>query len=339
MLFGRNIGLASLLALSSLSVCAPAAYAAEQAAAAATAANVSAPAAERTVMAKVNAMPIYADEVQRAKKVMLSAQPNMQIPADRQKDLEKQAVNQLISAELLYQAGRKLEVKDLEVQVSDKISQSRSRFAKQEDFDKAIKALDMTESELREYTRRDLIISNFIQQKIASAVTVSEDESKKFYEQNLDKFKQGDSVRASHILIGVEQNATAADKQKAREKALKLRNDLAAGADFATLAKDNSTCPSSQKGGDLGYFGKGQMVQPFEQAAFALKPGEVSDVVETQFGYHIIKVIDSKKASTVDFKEVKPRIEEYLKGQKISAAIAKYIEDARKAATVEIYLK
>lgn len=339
MLFGRNIGLASLLALSSLSVCAPAAYAAEQAAAAATAANVSAPAAERTVMAKVNAMPIYADEVQRAKKVMLSAQPNMQIPADRQKDLEKQAVNQLISAELLYQAGRKLEVKDLEVQVSDKISQSRSRFAKQEDFDKAIKALDMTESELREYTRRDLIISNFIQQKIASAVTVSEDESKKFYEQNLDKFKQGDSVRASHILIGVEQNATAADKQKAREKALKLRNDLAAGADFATLAKDNSTCPSSQKGGDLGYFGKGQMVQPFEQAAFALKPGEVSDVVETQFGYHIIKVIDSKKASTVDFKEVKPRIEEYLKGQKISAAIAKYIEDARKAATIEIYLK
>lgn len=339
MLFGRNIGLASLLALSSLSVCAPAAYAAEQAAAAATAANMSAPAAERTVMAKVNAMPIYADEVQRAKKVMLSAQPNMQIPADRQKDLEKQAVNQLISAELLYQAGRKLEVKDLEVQVSDKISQSRSRFAKQEDFDKAIKALDMTESELREYTRRDLIISNFIQQKIASAITVSEDESKKFYEQNLDKFKQGDSVRASHILIGVEQNATAADKQKAREKALKLRNDLAAGADFATLAKDNSTCPSSQKGGDLGYFGKGQMVQPFEQAAFALKPGEVSDVVETQFGYHIIKVIDSKKASTVDFKEVKPRIEEYLKGQKISAAIAKYIEDARKAATVEIYLK
>lgn len=338
MLLGRNIGLASMLALTSLSIGAPTAYAAEQAVATAPAAT-SAAASARTVMAKVNGVPIYADEVQRAKKVMLSGQPNMQIPADRQKDLDNQAVTQLISAELLYQAGQKLEVKDLDKMVNEKISQSRSRFAKQEDFEKAIKALDMSESDLREYTRRDFIISNYIQQKIASTVSVTEDESRKFYEQNLDKFKQPESVRASHILIGLDQKASDNDKKKANSKALELRKKLAEGADFATLAKENSTCPSSQKGGDLGYFGKGQMVPSFEQAAFALKPGEISDVVETQFGYHIIKVLDSKKASTVDFKEVKNRIEDYLKNQKISAGVAKYIEDARKAAKVEILQK
>lgn len=329
MLFRRNSGMASLFALASLSLCAPAAHAAEQAAALAA----------RAVVAKVNNMPIYADEVQRAKKIMLSGQPNMQIPADRQKEFDNQAVNQLVSAELLYQAGQKLEVKDLDKLVSDKISQNRSRFAKQEDFEKAIKALDMSESDLREYTRRDFVISNFIQQKIAATIKVSEDESKKFYEQNIDKFKQGDSVRASHILIGVDSKTSDEVKKKAKDKALKLRKDLAAGADFAALAKENSTCPSSQQGGDLGYFGKGQMVPPFEQAAFALKPGEVSDVVETQFGYHIIKVIDSKKASTVDFKEVKARIDDFLKEQKISAAVGKYIEDARKAALVEMMSK
>ncbi|MGC9974420.1 MAG: peptidylprolyl isomerase, partial [Gaiellaceae bacterium] len=164
--------------------------------------------------------------------------------------------------------------------------------------------------------RRDLVIAHFIQLTIVPKVTVSEEESRKFYDQNQDKFVGGETVRASHILVGVDAKATAEEKQKAREKAEKLRKELAAGADFATLARENSTCPSSKQGGDLGYFGKGQMVPPFEQAAFALKPGGLSDVVETQFGYHIIKLVEKKGPETVAFKDAQPRIGEYLKNQK-----------------------
>lgn len=291
------------------------------------------------VIARINGQPIYGIELIRAKKVIMSNQPNMQIPPERQKEFDLQALSQLTSAELLYQAGKKLEIKDLEKQVEAKIEQGKSRFPNPEDFKKAVQALDMTEKDLQDYTRRDLIISNFIQQNIAAKATVSDEESKKFYDENIDKFKQSESVKASHILIGVDPAATAEEKKKAQEKISKLRKDIAGGADFATVAKESSTCPSSQQGGDLGYFGKGQMVPPFEKAAFSLKKGEISDVVETQFGYHIIKVTDTKKAETVDYKEAKPRIDDYLKNQKVSTAVNDYLAEARKKAEVEVLLK
>jgi len=168
---------------------------------------------------------------------------------------------------------------------------------------------------------------------------VTEEDARTFYTKNPDKFARGESLKASHILIGVDAKASADEKKKASEKAEKLRKDLAGGADFAALAKENSTCPSSQQGGDLGYFSKGQMVPAFEKTAFSLKPGEISDIVETQFGYHIIKVAEKKPAETVPFKEAQSRIEEFLKGQKLNAAVGEYLSEARKTAKIEILLK
>jgi len=259
--------------------------------------------------------------------------------ADQQKELDKQALTQLVSAELLYQAAQKLEIKDLEKQVDDKMAQGKARFSKAEDFTKSMKEMDMDEKDLRDYTRRDLIITNFIEKTIVPTVKVSEEDARKFYDQNPDKFTRPEAVKASHILLGVDEKATAEEKKAAREKAEKLRKELAGGADFAALAKGNSTCPSSQQGGDLGYFGKGQMVPAFEKAAYALKPGEISDVVETRFGYHIIKLTEKKAAEKVEFKEARPRIDEYLKNQKIGAAVNDYLTEARKTAKIELLLK
>lgn len=287
-------------------------------------------------VARVNGVAIDALELRRAKKVLLRGQT---VPAEQQAALDKQAVEQLISAELLYQAAAKLEVKDLDKQIDAKLAQGKARFKDDQEFKKAIKDLEMDEKDLREYTRRDLLISHFVETTFVSKAAVSEAEIRAFYDKNPDKFKRDETVRASHILIGVDAKASAADKKKAREKAEKLHKELAGGADFATLAKGNSTCPSSQQGGDLGSFGKGQMVPPFEKAAFALKPGEISPVVETQFGYHIIKVAEKKPAGKVDFKDVKTKIEEHLKGEKVNEAIQKYLADARKKAKIEILLK
>ncbi|GFE60336.1 peptidylprolyl isomerase [Geobacter sp. AOG2] len=290
-------------------------------------------------VARVNGSDISAAELKRARKVLQASQPGAQISADEQKELDRRVVDQLISAELLYQSGQKLGIKDLDKQVDDKIAQAKGRFASEADFAKAIHDLDMSEKDLREYTRRDFIITNFVTATIIPKVTVSEEESKKFYDQNLDKFHQDEKVRASHILCGIDTKASAEEKKKAREKAEKLRKELANGADFATLAKENSSCPSSKQGGDLGFFGKGQMVPPFEQAAFALKPGEISDVVETQFGYHIIKQTERTKAETVPFSAVRSKIEDYLKNQKVNAAVGDFLADARKTAKIEILLK
>lgn len=287
-------------------------------------------------VARVNGISIDAIELRRAKKVMLRGQTP---PAEQQAALDKQALEQLISAELLYQAAGKLEIKDLDKQIDAKLAQGKARFKDELEFKKAIKDLEMDEKDLREYTRRDLLISRFVDTTFVSKTVVSEAEIRAFYDKNQEKFKQDETVKASHILIGVDSKASADDKNKAREKAEKLRKELVAGADFATLAKGNSTCPSSKQGGDLGFFGKGQMVPPFEKAAFALKPGEISDVVETTFGYHIIKLTERKPASTTDFKDVKTKIEEFLKGQKVNEAVQKYLADARKTAKIEILLK
>ena len=287
-------------------------------------------------VARVNGTTIDAVELLRAKKVMLRGQT---VPAEQQAALDKQAVEQLISSELMYQAAVKQEYKDLDKDIDTKIALGKSKFKDEQDFKNAIKEMDMTEKDLREYTRRDLLISSFVDAKFVKTTSVPESEVRAFYDKNQEKFKQEESVKASHILIGVDEKASADDKKKARERADKLKKELTDGADFATLAKGNSSCPSSQQGGDLGFFGKGQMVPAFEKAAFALKPGEISDVVETQFGYHIVKLTEKKAAETVAFKDAKTKIEEFLKGQKINEAIQKFIADARKSAKTEILLK
>ena len=287
-------------------------------------------------VARVNGSAVDAVELRRAKKVLLRGQS---VPADQQAALDKQALEQLVSAELLYQAASKLELKDLDKQIDARLAQGKARFKDEQDFKKAIKDLEMDEKELREYTRRDLLITTFIETTFVSKAAVSELEIRAFYDKNIDKFKQDDAVKASHILIGSDSSASADDKKKAREKAEKLKKDMTAGADFAVLAKENSTCPSAQQGGDLGFFGKGQMVPAFEKVAFALKPGEISDVVETQFGYHLIKLTEKKPAVTTDLKDVKAKIEDYLKGQKVNEAIQKYLEETKKTAKIEILLK
>jgi peptidyl-prolyl cis-trans isomerase C len=296
-----------------------------------------APAASSTAVARVNGTAITREELDRAMKVMLSQTgASSTLPADKKKAAETAVLNQLVSAELLYQAGRKLEVKDIEKQVAAQINSAKAKFPSPAQFEKSLQENGITENDLKEYARKELYINNLIETQIASKVSVSETEVKKFYDENPDKFKLPESVRASHILIGTDAKATEEDKKKAREKAEIILKKVKGGEDFAKAAKENSTCPSAAQGGDLGSFSKGQMVPAFESAAFALNPGEISDVVETQFGYHIIKSVEKQPARTVTFDEAKPKIQEFLKGQKIRKDISAYVEKLRKEGKVEI---
>ncbi|MEI6213151.1 MAG: peptidylprolyl isomerase [Desulfuromonadales bacterium] len=287
-------------------------------------------------VARVNGVVIDAVELRRAVKVLLRGQA---VPADQQSAVDKQALEQLVAAEILYQAAAKSEVKDLEKLVDEKVAQGKSRFKDEKDFAKAIKDLEMDEKDLRAYTRRDIIISKFVESVMVPKVKVLPADIRAFYDQNPERFSRPESVRASHILIAAAATASADEKKKAREKAEKLLKELKGGADFAALAKANSADGSSQQGGDLGSFGKGQMVAPFEEAVFALKPGEVSNVVETQFGYHIIKLVEKSAAEKVEFKDVSAKIEEFLKAQKLNETVGEFLTNAKKTAKIEILLK
>lgn len=289
------------------------------------------------VLAKVNGTAITRGEVDRMAATMLKQSGGGEGAEAYKKQAEEAALAQLVSVELLSEEGSKLEVKDLDKKTEEKISQGKKQFSTQEDFEKALKDMNLTEKDLRDFTRKDIIINNLIENKVLSKLTVTPEQIKKFYDDNSDKFfKKPEQVRASHILIGVDSNATPAEKEKAKKKAVELREKILKGADFAEIAKAESTCPSKTQGGDLGLFGRGQMVPSFEQAAFGLKKaGDISDVVETQFGYHIIKLTDHVAAGTVPFDEVKDKIADYLKKQQGQKAVQAYIEELKKGAKIE----
>jgi peptidyl-prolyl cis-trans isomerase C len=292
----------------------------------------------KKIVARVNGKEITSAELRRAEIILLASKPGYQVPPLRQKEFEQQALDQLISSELLYQASQKLEIKELDQNARIQLAQVKRGFPDADVYAKELQKIGLDEQSFLDSIRHDLAIAYFVNTTFAANVTVSEEEVKTFYEKNPEKFLQEERVRASHILIGVDGSAGEEAKKAAREKAEKLHAELVSGADFVTLAGENSTCPSSKRGGDLGFFGKGKMVPQFEQAAFALEPGGLSQVVETQFGYHIIKLVERKKAEAISFEAARDKITNFLKAQKISAANEAFVGEARKSAKIDVLL-
>lgn len=163
-----------------------------------------------------------------------------------------------------------------------------------------------------------------------NSIKISDKEAKEFYKQNIDKFKQPEMVHARHILVKSEEEAKKiiAELKKTPKDKLKAK--------FIELAQTKSVGPSGKRGGDLGFFKKGQMVKPFSDAAFSLKPGEFTKTpVKTQFGYHIIYVEEKKPASTVPFEQVKDKIKQQLKMKKFQELVKKEAEKLKKSAKIK----
>ena len=188
-----------------------------------------------------------------------------------------------------------------------------------------------TETEMRE----QMAVRKMIMAKADALAKPTDEEIQKFYDENKEGFAQGETVTASHILIKLDPTDDEAAKAAKRARIEDLRKQALEGADFAELAKANSDCPSASAGGDLGSFGKGQMVPEFEDAAFSQPTGSVGEVVETQFGYHLIKVTEHQEAKAIDFNEAKARISDILFSQKQQDAVKEYVEGLRKQADVQ----
>lgn len=147
--------------------------------------------------------------------------------------------------------------------------------------------------------------------QIARALADERERLRVFYDENLDRYQQPERVRARHVLVRVEPGASEAEVEAARQKAESLRQRIANGEDFAAVAREASDDPgSAAQGGDLDFFARGQMVPPFEQAAFSLPEGELSELVRSDFGFHVIEVMDKSEASEQSFEEVVREIAE-----------------------------
>ena len=257
---------------------------------------------------------------------------------DQMSEMRKRMLDNLIAYELLYQESKKQGVKVADAAVNEKIDALKKQYPDEAEFKKMLSSSELTEADLKSYMKRGIAIEQLVDKEIVQKITVSDKEVRDYYDSNLERFKQPEQVRASHILTKVDPEADKSQKAEARKQIETIQKELKKGGDFATLAKEHSACPSSAQGGDLGYFARGQMVKPFEDAAFALEPGQVSDIVETKFGYHLIKVTDKKAPSTIPFDEVKERIAEHLKQQQVREKVLAYVEELKGKAKVEIFL-
>ncbi len=251
--------------------------------------------------------------------------------------LKKDILNELVSAELLYQASQKAGLGDRSKDVDSQLENIKKGFGSEQEFQKVLKERGIELKDLREDVKKGVYINAYLEKDIFSKLSpATEDEKKKEYDSNKDKLNVPDEVKASHILIKVSEKATPEEKKAAKDKIDALRARLMSGEDFAKLAKENSEDGSAANGGDLGYFKKGDMVKPFEDAAFGMDKDQMSPVVETQFGYHIIKVTDKKAAHTLTYEEVSKDIEKFLINKNKRDQINKTVEGLKKNAKIEI---
>jgi peptidyl-prolyl cis-trans isomerase C len=239
---------------------------------------------------------------------------------------------------LLYQESQKAGIKVKQEAIDSQLADVRKRFPSDDQFKSALAQLNMTEVEVRAQIGRGLAIRELIDEKIASKIAITEAQTKAYYDDNPEMFKQPEQVKASHILIKVESGAAEAQKTEARKKIESVQQKVKSGDDFAQLAKEYSEGPSKTRGGDLGYFRRGQMVKPFADAAFAMQKNEVSDIVETRFGYHLIKVYDKKPAQTLAYADVKERLTQRIKQEEIEKQTTQYISQLKKEAKIEKFI-
>jgi len=265
-----------------------------------------------------------------------------QLSDSQKKKLKTRILEDLIKRALLFQESKNKAIIITDEEINKKVELFKQRFSNENEYKLYLKNRNMSEDKIKFAFKKDIAIKKYIDkyvvEKVEKQISISENESKKFYDDNPKYFTQPEMVRASHILVKVDSAATDSEKNKAKKLIEEIKQKLDKGDDFASLAKKHSGCPSSSKGGDLGFFGHGQMVKPFDDAAFVLKVNEISNIVKTVYGYHLIKVSDKKDKKQLSYKETKNKIVDYLKRPKIKKVIVIHLENLKKSAKIERYL-
>jgi peptidyl-prolyl cis-trans isomerase C len=287
------------------------------------------------VLARVNGEDVTRADLDRLIKNMElgAGQP---VPADRRDEIYRGALDQLITYTVLKQEvrARKISIPDGEIEVS--LQEMQKQFPTDKEFKQALSERGMTLDRLRADARIDMAINKMIEDEVALEPEATDVQVREFYDKNPEKFTQDEAVRASHILIRVDPKASEAEKAKARARAEDLAKQAKGGADFGDLARKHSDDGSAPMGGDLNFLVPGQTVAAFDRTVFSMKPGEISDVVETEFGFHVIKVTEKRDASVVPFPQISPRIRAFLTDEAKQERAQAFIEELKKKATIEV---
>lgn len=235
----------------------------------------------------------------------------------------QQAVDALVAQKIVELEAGKHNVGAAEEEIQAELQHYYDYYGGEEAFIQTLTASGYT----LEQARQDMTYDVMIKKLLKPRIDISEEEMQTYFAENQSDFSQEEQVQASHILVATE------------EKAREIQQRVAGGEDFAQLARENSTdTASAANGGDLGFFGRGEMVEQFEETGFNMQIGQVSDPVQTEYGYHIIKVTGRKEAQTADFEQNREKIREALFEQKSQAEFEAWMEEMHQQYEIKSFL-
>ncbi len=262
-------------------------------------------------------------------------------PDEKRLEVEKKLLDRLIVVEVLKRKATESDKAKGKATADKMLADFVKQAGSEDGFKRQVQAMGMTtESFTSQFTER-AIVEEVVTREVRDKIPITPEQVQKFYDDNPKRFEQPETVRAAHILLATRDLATnqelTLDKQKAQRDLIEaLLKRARAGEDFGKLAKEFSQDPGSKERGGDYVFPRGQMAMEFETAAFGMSPGQISDVVTTKFGFHIIKVLERNPAKKVEFDKVKDRIRENLQQEEADKQLPGYLEKVKKEAGVEI---
>ena len=243
--------------------------------------------------------------------------------------LEAKALDQAIGAKLLLDQAARLDIPVTEKDIDAEVARVVQQVGGEENYKKALAAQGLSEADFRQELEKGARVNMLVNQACAHVADPTEDEVTAFYEAHKAEYVEPPQVLCQHILVKGSNDAALDKIKEIRER---IVNDK---ADFAEEAKKHSDCPSGAQGGSLGWFGRGMMVPEFDKAAFEMKKGEVSGVVTTEFGYHIIYKADEKGGGQQTIVDVHDQIKDLLRHEARGKAMDAYVAELREKATIE----
>lgn len=300
--------------------------------------NITAEDASKKLVATVNSSPITLKQAQmRAQLVSRESAYHTQISDEKKQEIMERALDQLIVEELAYQEAKKTGITISEKDINTRLNEVKNGFPSEESFNKSLAANNLDLSKYKKLIEKELSIKKINEKLFGKPITLSDKEVKDYFEKNREKFKEPEKIRLRQILIKIPAYASKEEWEKGKNKAEEILSELKAGKDFAELAKEFSNDPSKEKGGDMGFIHKGRLEPYVEDIAYSLKVGEISDVLQTIYGYHIIKLEEKKPPQNTQFSKIKEKLKKDLEAIAMEEKKKDWIKELREKAEIKYY--
>ena len=250
--------------------------------------------------------------------------------------LQKKAKEQAIGAKLLLEQAKKLDIIPPTEMINKKMQEMIRSVGGEAAFRKILESQKLSEAQIKESIEQGCKVDILLERVTKGVPEPTDEEIERHFKEHAGEYKKPEKVSAQHILIKVDKNAAHADRELAKSRLTEIRAKIMEGADFSDMAAAYSDCPSGRKtGGSLGWVSKGMLLPEFERALFALEIGEISEIVETTLGFHIIKKNDYEGEQDGDLDESRDRIRYFLRHVRRGEVIKEYVAELRSKAVIE----